>query len=122
MNAQESRSIRRQVRRPWAYVLLAIVASGVMFLGLISLAATSAAASRPAKPLAPAAPIPPPEGYPKLSLSTKAVTPTLAGTGGATLYYTIEIRNTGATTATDVTLVDTLPTGVTYNDDGPVRP
>jgi hypothetical protein len=30
-------------------------------------------------------PIDPPEGYPKLSLSVKTVTPTLAATGGVTL-------------------------------------
>jgi hypothetical protein len=36
-----------------------------------------------------AAPIPPPEGYPKLSLSTKTVTPTLANLGTSTLNYKI---------------------------------
>jgi uncharacterized repeat protein (TIGR01451 family) len=51
-------------------------------------------------------PIDPPEGYPKLSLSVKTVTPTLAATGGVTLYYTIEIYNTGAYTAENVILTD----------------
>ena len=46
-------------------------------------------------------PIEPPEGYPKLSLSVKTVTPTLAATGGVTLHYAIEICNTGAYTATE---------------------
>lgn len=54
-------------------------------------------------------PIEPPEGYPKLSLSVKAVTPTLAATDGVTLYYTIGIHNTGAYTATGVTLTDDIP-------------
>jgi uncharacterized repeat protein (TIGR01451 family) len=43
------------------------------------------------------------------------VTPTLAKVGGDTLTYTIEIRNTGAYTATGVVLSDTIPTGTTYN-------
>jgi uncharacterized repeat protein (TIGR01451 family) len=62
-------------------------------------------------------PIDPPEGYPKLSLSAKAVTPTLASTGGVTLYYTIEIVNTGAYTAADTMLTDAIPAGTTYNGD-----
>ena len=63
-------------------------------------------------------PIPPSEGgYPKLSLSVKTVTPTLAHTGGVTLYYTIEIVNTGAYTAANTTLTDFIPDGTTYNDD-----
>ena len=62
-------------------------------------------------------PIEPPEGHPKLSLSVKAVTPTLAHTGGAILYYAIEIRNTGAYTAANTTLTDVIPDGTTYNGD-----
>jgi len=61
--------------------------------------------------------IQPPEGYPKLTLSTKVVTPTLIDTGGAVLTYSIEILNTGAYTATDVTFTDTLPVNTVYNDD-----
>ncbi|HSG17195.1 MAG TPA: hypothetical protein VLE70_12850 [Anaerolineae bacterium] len=68
-------------------------------------------------PSAHADPIPRPEGYPKLSLSTKTVTPTLAGTGGITLSYIIEIRNTGAYTAAGTTLSDTIPPSTTYNND-----
>ncbi len=60
--------------------------------------------------------ISPPEGYPKLSLSTKTVSPNLASTEGVTLYYTINIRNTGAWTATAVTLTDVITKG-TYNGD-----
>lgn len=62
-------------------------------------------------------PIDPPEGYPKLSLSVKTVTPTLAATGGVTLYYRIEIQNTGAYTAAGTTLTDVFPDGTTYNGD-----
>jgi uncharacterized repeat protein (TIGR01451 family) len=64
-----------------------------------------------------AGPIEPPEGYPKLKLSVKAVDPELAYTGGATLTYAIEIRNTGAYTAEGVTLLDPIPDNTTYNDD-----
>lgn len=63
-------------------------------------------------------PIPPPEGYPKFLTSLKQVTPTLASTGGTTLTYRLEIRNTGAFSAENTTVVDTLPEAVTYNDDG----
>ncbi|GEM_PF-1456446 len=68
-------------------------------------------------PVARADPIEPPGGYPKLSLSVKTVTPTLAATGGVTLYYTIQIQNTGAYTAFDATLTDIFPAGTTYNGD-----
>ncbi len=61
--------------------------------------------------------IPPPTGYPKLTLSTMEVTPTLAYTDGAVLEYNIAIINTGAYTATDVTLVDAIPSNTTYNGD-----
>jgi uncharacterized repeat protein (TIGR01451 family) len=64
-----------------------------------------------------AAPIDPPEGYPKLTQSIKTVTPTLAPTGGATLHYLIEIRNTGAYAAEGVTLNDTIPAATSYNGD-----
>ena len=56
-------------------------------------------------------PIAPPEGYPKLSLSIKSVTPTLATTGGTTLDYAIEIVNTGAFTAVGASLTDVIPSG-----------
>jgi uncharacterized repeat protein (TIGR01451 family) len=64
-----------------------------------------------------AAAIPPPEGYPKLSLSAKTVTPTLANLGTSTLHYQIEIRNTGAYQADGVILTDVIPPNVTYNGD-----
>jgi len=100
--------------RRWGYGMLVVLVPVLVVLGLLSLTATQAsAAHRDAETRAPAAPIPPPEGYPKLSLSTKRVAPTLAHTGGVTLTYAIEIRNTGATTASHVTLTDPLPDGVT---------
>ena len=54
-------------------------------------------------------PIDPPEGYPKLNLSVKTVTPTLAPTDGHTLQYHIEIRNTGAYMAEDATFERCYP-------------
>jgi uncharacterized repeat protein (TIGR01451 family) len=62
-------------------------------------------------------PLLPPQGYPKLSLSLKVVTPTLDSPGGATLYYQIEIRNTGAYTAAGTTLTDVIPDNTSYNHD-----
>ena len=64
-----------------------------------------------------AAPIDPPEGYPKLLLSSLSVSPELAPTGGATLTYTIEIVNTGAYTAFNVSMADGIPLNTTYNND-----
>lgn len=64
-----------------------------------------------------AAPIPPPQGYPKLSLSTKSVTPSLVHTGGSVLHYAIEILNTGAYTASGVTFSDAIPQNTRYNGD-----
>ncbi len=64
-----------------------------------------------------AAPIDPPEGYPKLLLSNMSVTPELVPTGGATLTYTIEIVNTGAYTAHNVSMADHLLPTLLYNND-----
>jgi uncharacterized repeat protein (TIGR01451 family) len=64
-----------------------------------------------------AAPIPPPAGYPKLSLSTKSVQPALAHTGGATLQYQIKILNTGAAAATGAILADLMPAHTSYQGD-----
>jgi uncharacterized repeat protein (TIGR01451 family) len=64
-----------------------------------------------------AAPIPPPAGYPKLSLSTKRVQPALAHTGGETLHYQIEILNTGAAAAPGATLADLIPAHTSYLGD-----
>jgi uncharacterized repeat protein (TIGR01451 family) len=84
--------------------------------GILIVAAVLLFASRTSQRVH-AAPIEPPEGHPKLSASVKTVTPTLALPGGETLYYRIEIRNTGAYTAENVTLSDPLPAHTTYNDD-----
>jgi uncharacterized repeat protein (TIGR01451 family) len=56
-----------------------------------------------------AAPIPPPDGYPKLSLSTKSVTPDLVSTAGETLDFVVEILNTGAYRADGVQFTDQMP-------------
>jgi len=61
-------------------------------------------------------PIPPEEGgHPKFNVSVKTVTPTLANTGGATLQYAIELRNTGAYTASDTTLTDFIPENTSFD-------
>jgi uncharacterized repeat protein (TIGR01451 family) len=62
-------------------------------------------------------PIAPPAGYPKLSLSSMVVTPTLANTNGTILQYNLEILNTGGYTASNVTLVDAIPADAIYNGD-----
>lgn len=80
--------------------------------GLLLVAVMFALSGR--SPVAHADPIPWPEGYPKFKVSIKTVTPTLASEGGATLNYVIEIINTGALTATDVTLTDNIPVSTTY--------
>ncbi len=66
--------------------------------------------------LAHADPIMPPEGYPKLSASIKTVSPSLVKTGGEELTYIVEIRNTGAYTASETTLTDVLPEEVNLNE------
>ena len=60
-------------------------------------------------------PIDPPEGYPKFNTSIKTVSPTLAHTGGVDLFYIIEIRNTGAYTGINTSLIDELPDEVMLN-------
>ena len=62
-------------------------------------------------------PIDPPEGYPKLILSMKSVSPTLVNVGGETLTYLIEIRNTGAYTAEGALLTNPIPVSTSYNSD-----
>ena len=103
MNISTSRPITRgmQLALPLLGALLAVSAL-LFFMGQQTLVRVQAA------------PVPPPEGYPKLSLSTKVVTPTLTGTGGAELEYIIEIVNTGAYTAEGVTLTDTVPNHTTF--------
>lgn len=55
-----------------------------------------------------------PGGTPKLTLSTKTVTPTVVAPGLVTLTYNIRLINTGAWTATATSLVDVLPPSTTY--------
>jgi uncharacterized repeat protein (TIGR01451 family) len=88
----------------------------IIVIGILMVATVVAFARKSSERVLAAGPIPPPEGYPKLSLSTKVVTPTLAAPGatGAVLTYSIDIVNTGAYPATDVTLVDAIPNHTTY--------
>jgi uncharacterized repeat protein (TIGR01451 family) len=105
MRVSEARDLDRK--------FIAMVAIGIglcSFLGLIFF-------FRNASLTVKAAPIPPPQGYPKLSLSTKVVSPTLAHTGGATLHYTVEILNTGAYTAQSVSFSDPIPANTSYKGD-----
>jgi uncharacterized repeat protein (TIGR01451 family) len=100
---------QRVSRRIFDWLPLALPISGgllllALFLGLAHYDITDVHAD----------PISPPEGYPKFIASMKSVSPTLAHIGGATLEYEIEIRNTGAYTGTDTTLVDVLPEDVIF--------
>jgi uncharacterized repeat protein (TIGR01451 family) len=90
---------------------------GLSALGIMLLVVILSLVVSGRSPMVYADPIEPPAGYPKLTLSTKTVTPTLANTDGATLYYAIEIRNTGAYTAVGTILTDRMPPGTTYNGD-----
>jgi uncharacterized repeat protein (TIGR01451 family) len=87
---------------------------GFTILCGLSLLAAALLVVRGGSEVARADPINPPEGYPKLDLSIKTVTPTLANVGGATLDYVIEIRNTGAYAAEGATLIDAIPDNTTY--------
>ena len=110
MNAQMNRFTPRVVAK--------VLGLGVAFTGLFLLLMAMVWLSGYGQPQAAYAdPFGPPEGYPKLSLSVKAVEPTLALTDGVTLTYTIEMRNTGAYTATGTTLTDVIPEGTSYNGD-----
>jgi len=93
--------------RRWSRVLLPFLAGAVFFIFAIFLLHRT---GRPGY----ADPIDPPDGYPKLALSVKTVTPTLTGTGGQTLHYVVEIQNTGAYTAQDVSLSDPIPQNTTF--------
>jgi uncharacterized repeat protein (TIGR01451 family) len=108
----ESKSARIDPVRRWLWMGLSLFLAGALLIGALLLLA------RWHPGVAYADPIPPPTGRPKLSLSIKTVTPTLTGTQGAILYYTIEIHNTGAYTAVGTTLVDPIPEGTVYNGDG----
>ncbi len=84
------------------YLLLSTLAGilgGVLVLLLVG--------SQPAALTVYAGPLP--GGTPKLSLSTKTVTPTVASTGGAVLTYTIRLVNTGAWTATSTSSARAAP-------------
>jgi uncharacterized repeat protein (TIGR01451 family) len=95
-----------------AFQLIAIIVIGIFMVAT----AVGFARNSSQKVLA-SGPIPPPEGYPKLSLSTKVVTPTLAKADGAILTYNLEILNTGANIASDVSLTDAIPANTIYNGD-----
>jgi uncharacterized repeat protein (TIGR01451 family) len=101
---------RSSVARRGFYLFLPLL-SGLLLL------AAALFGLRSRVPAAYADPIDPPEGYPKLSLSVKSVTPTLAAVGSETLIYTIEIRNTGAYAAEATKLTDPLPAHTSYNGD-----
>ncbi len=89
----------------------------VIIIGILMVATVVAFARRTSNRVYAAGPIPPPVGYPKLILSTKVVSPTVASPNEATLVYSLKILNTGAYSASDVTLVDTIPPSTTYNED-----
>jgi uncharacterized repeat protein (TIGR01451 family) len=91
--------------RRWLWVSGSVL-GGFAICALMLLALRGPVLSVQAAPL--------PGGVPKLSLSTKTVTPTVAAVGGATLTYTLELINTGAITATATTLTDVLPAATTY--------
>jgi uncharacterized repeat protein (TIGR01451 family) len=95
-----------------AIQLIAIIVVGILMVATVVGFAHKSEARAVAN-----GPIPPPDGYPKLTLSTKVVSPTLAYTDGATLEYNVKILNTGAYTASDVTLVDAIPNHTLYNED-----
>lgn len=98
--------------RKWAVVFSAAVAGLALLLSIMI-------SIMPKATPAYAEPIDPPEGYPKLTLSMKSVTPTLATADGVVLTYSIEIRNTGAYTAVDATMSDIIPDNTLYNGDAP---
>ncbi len=111
---------RHAARAAWilgAFSLALFLAAGTLILARSSAQHVRASFERSNASSQPQAPIPPPVGHPKLSLSVKTVSPELAHTGGETLQYRIEIINTGAWQADDVSMVDALPSHVTFNND-----
>jgi uncharacterized repeat protein (TIGR01451 family) len=92
-----------------ALQLIAIIVVGILMVATVVSFARDSAVQVEAQGA-----IPPPEGYPKLNLSAKSVNPVLVSTAGEVLTYRLEIINTGAYTATDVTLVDEIPADTTY--------
>ncbi|HSB65212.1 MAG TPA: hypothetical protein VLD65_01460, partial [Anaerolineales bacterium] len=95
----------------------AIQLLGIIVIGIFLVTTVVSFAHNSAERVLASGPIAPPEGYPKLALSSKVVTPTLASTDGAVLQYNLEILNTGAYSASDVTLVDGIPANTVYNGD-----
>ena len=89
----------------------------IMVLGIFMVATVVGFAHQSADRVLANGPIEPPEGYPKLSLSTKVVSPTLTDTSHGVLEYRVQILNTGAYSASDVTLVDAIPANTIYNMD-----
>ena len=89
----------------------------IMVIGILLVATAVVFAHKASESVRAAGPIPPPEGYPKLALSNKVVTPTLAGSEGATLEYSIKILNTGAYSASGTTLMDSIPLSTTFTGD-----
>jgi uncharacterized repeat protein (TIGR01451 family) len=95
----------------------AIQLIGVILLGIFMVATVVGFAHKSSNRVLTVGPIPPPVGYPKLSLSTNVVTPTLANPDGAVLEYSLKILNTGAYSASEVTLMDNIPNYTNYNGD-----
>ena len=95
-------------QRPLARFFRVLLSVG---LGLLA-CALILFASQATRPVSRAEPLP--GGAPKLLLSTKTVTPTIAAPGSVTLTYNIRLVNTGAWTATATSLVDVLPAPVTF--------
>jgi uncharacterized repeat protein (TIGR01451 family) len=90
---------------------------GIIIIGIFMVATVVGFAHKSSQRVLAVGPIPPPQGHPKLSLSTKLVSASLVNTDGAILTYNLEIINTGAYTALDVTLLDSIPLSTTYNGD-----
>ncbi len=89
----------------------------IMLIGMFMVATVVSFAHNSADRVLANGPIQPPEGYPKLTLSTKVVSPTLTDTSNGVLQYRVQILNTGAYTASDVSMVDAIPANTVYNMD-----
>ncbi len=96
---------RRNVPARLLGVLLSVLL-GLSVCALVIVASRATHRAVHAEPL--------PGGVPKLTVSTKIVTPTITAAGNVTLTYRIRLVNTGAWTATATSLIDVLPASVTY--------
>ncbi|PWB55790.1 MAG: hypothetical protein C3F13_03735 [Anaerolineales bacterium] len=98
----------------------------VIVIGILMVATVVVFARKSSEKVMAAGAIPPPVGYPKLSLSSKVVRPEVAWPDGAVLTYSLTILNTGAYSATDVTLEDAIPYSTTFtgyiDTDSPITP